>query len=779
MLLNFPDDILAPLKELSNLLFTLDVKGKVAAGLILMMIGAGCEGLFTLYRYFLGRRLRRRVEDDHFTPAYIQDRVVDCHEPYIRPHCQDINPADQNSGAKRKRIFAEIDDLLRPPLPTRLTFILGDTGMGKTKFLDRYYARLWKSSRRCKRFKPVIIPLNSDIADDLIERISPDAQSRTLLLLDALDEDKAAIDNFPNRLAELVSLADRFYAIIITCRTQFLPVLEDKDQTANRLYLSLFSDWQVSRYIAKKFRIWWHPILRVRAEIATRRFRNLICRPLLLTYIQDIAPSSKNMKYSFQAYKVIVEKWLNREKSEKHTTIKPEILLCFSEDFAVRLFKNKQDRVSTDQLQNMADQCGFGLVPREVRVRSLLHNDSAGNWKFAHESIMEYLLVFMASEGKNRTPWSDRPWTAQMREFARDMLISGQYRQFPGADLRGEDLTGADLSGVDLRGTNLTGTNLVYAKMDFANVSGACLDGTILHGLNLTKVRGLTLPQAVAANSDQMTTWPMRILNEYVRDVYSLAISGDGRSVVTVSSGGTLKVWNLTDCRQLPPLLLYHDGYVNGVALSGDGSLAISASSDHSLKVWNLEQGRELVPPLKGHTDSARCVALSSDGELCVSVSSDHTLRVWNVRERSERIPPLECQSGNIATIAISSDGKLVMAVSYDETIDIWKLDERRNIKSKKIAFGVVRNLALNVDARLVVSASYDGILRVWDIESGQERLRLNGHARAVTGITVSEGGHLAVYDSENRTMQVWFPPDDPKISNIELGASNTMQIAV
>jgi hypothetical protein len=703
----------------------------------------------------------------------------------------------------RKRLFKEIDDLLRSNPRPRIILTLADTGMGKTEFLKRYYAHCWRSKKRIQRFKPVILRLNSDSADSLIARINPDVQSRTLLLLDALDEDRAAIEDFPKRFAQLARVADSFYAVIITCRTQFLSgfasVQGEADQEVRRLYMSPFSDRQVSEYIAMRFRLWRHPILRIRSEIVTRRFRDVLCRPLLLTYIRDIASSSKEMKYTFQAYRVIVKKWLNRERKEKHTATLPDNLLCFCEDFAINLFTEGLDRIPLGQLQALADHCSVELIPREVRERSLLHNDTEGNWKFAHRSIMEFLLVIVASKGGNRTPWTDRRWTPQMRVFAREMLISGEYKKFPGADLEGEDLTGADLRDVDLCGANLCETllegvplsgailkdanlsraNLANTNMDFANVSGACFDGTVIHGLNLTKVRGLTLRQAASANSNWLTIWPVRTFQGYARDIYYLAISGDGRRVVSVSSGGTLKVWDICGGRQAPPLSLLHGGFVNAVALNSDGHFAVSASSDRLLKVWDLEKGCELPPSMVGHTDAVRCVALSSDGNKGVSVSSDHTLRVWNLSERCESIPLLECNSEGAAAISLSSDEKLLMAVSFDETLDIWSLEERRRIKSKKIEFGIVRHLALCANVGLLVSASADGTLGVWETESGQGRLELKGHSSAVSGIALSEGGHLAVYDSGSKAMRVWFPPDVPESSDVDLSVLNRMRKAV
>ena len=93
---------------------------------------------------------------------------------------------------------------------------------------------------------------------------------------------------------------------------------------------------------------------------AAQRFRDLMSRPLLLTFIQDLASSSEEPKYSFQAYRLIVEGWLGREKRKHGSTIQLEDLLRFSEDFAVCLFATGRDRVLTAELQSIAKRFHVG-----------------------------------------------------------------------------------------------------------------------------------------------------------------------------------------------------------------------------------------------------------------------------------------------------------------------------------------------------------------------------------------------------------------------------------
>jgi WD40 repeat protein len=69
---------------------------------------------------------------------------------------------------------------------------------------------------------------------------------------------------------------------------------------------------------------------------------------------------------------------------------------------------------------------------------------------------------------------------------------------------------------------------------------------------------------------------------------------------------------------------------VNAVAVSPDGRFIVSGSDDRTVKVWELESGR-LLRSLEGHTGGVNAVAVSPDGRFIVSGSSDRTVKVWEL----------------------------------------------------------------------------------------------------------------------------------------------------
>ena len=77
-------------------------------------------------------------------------------------------------------------------------------------------------------------------------------------------------------------------------------------------------------------------------------------------------------------------------------------------------------------------------------------------------------------------------------------------------------------------------------------------------------------------------------------------------------------------------MLTGHADWVRAVAVSPDGRRVVTASNDRTLKVWELESGRELQT-LSGNAGWVRAVALTPDPWRAVSASADRTLKVWEL----------------------------------------------------------------------------------------------------------------------------------------------------
>ncbi|MGH1362302.1 MAG: DUF1566 domain-containing protein [Calditrichia bacterium] len=399
---------------------------------------------------------------DHVTKMFFRpedfEQAASC---YVKPDCQDIDPAFGENQTERKRLFQEMDHWLQNAASSnKHILLLGDSGMGKSAFLLNYY---WRSVQNtaASDHKFILIPLL--ISND--ERFNLEAivegienKDETILLLDALDEDRAAwernikIENqskdpvtvkkdpqHRKRVYQLCKWADAFRAFVITCRTQFFPREEEVPDETGRLrfgpvggidgtkiyrfrrsYLSLFDEGQISEYLHKRFPD--DVSLAEKAKLLIEKIPDLTCRPLILSYLQDLVEEEKEYRYSFQLFEVIVKAWLNREIFDSNE------LYSFSKCLAIELFHNedKSDGGKSigflfAEIDEIAKKYDINLDTWQLTGRSLLNRDALDRFKFAHRSIVEYLYVVRWLEMTPR----ERPgvgWTDQMRRFLKDIL---------------------------------------------------------------------------------------------------------------------------------------------------------------------------------------------------------------------------------------------------------------------------------------------------------------------------------------------------------------------
>ncbi|MBZ5624484.1 MAG: TIR domain-containing protein [Acidobacteriia bacterium] len=245
----------------------------------------------------------------------------------------------------------------------------------------------------------------------------------------------------------------------------------------------------------------------------------------------------------------------------------------------------------------------------------------------------------------------------------------------------------------------------------------------------------------------------VRTLEGHSNAVLGVAVTADGKQVVSASGDKTLKVWDLETGRALRTLE-GHSNSVKGVAVTADGKRAVSASHDHTLKVWDLETGGALHT-LKGHRDSVFGVAVTPDGKRAVSASEDNTLKVWDL-ETGGLLRTLEGHSWNVCGVAVTADGERAVSASGDKTLKVWDLETGGALHTLKGHRDSVYGVAVTPDGRRAVSASWDTTLKVWDLESGRALRTLKGHSALVYGVAVTADGERAVSASGDKTLKVW-----------------------
>ena len=392
--------------------------------LLLTLLGSLLTGLWRLGHWIMRRRQQARIKKD-LHPYYSLEDIRKATEYYVPTHFQSNPPSDHHELIQASRVTARqrlipffLNEAFRPgATDQRFYIVLAGSGMGKTTFMINLYLRFLQRQRyRSQRFEIMLMPLGYPNLLDRIGRIRD--PEHTILLLDGLDEDQQAVRNYRERLDEILGKVQDFRVVVFTCRTQFFPSAEEEPretgvvrfgsqmgfQTFAKLYLAPFNEKDIHLYLNRRYR-WWHYEKKRKAKQIITRSPNLMVRPMILSYIDDLLEAQTSYTYSANLYEVLIQKWIDREAirvpEEQRATFRQE-LYRFSREIALDMYAKRKLRrglyIEQEKIRPFADKHRIQLQEIEMQSRSLLNRNAEGQYKFAHKSILEYFLALEALE---------------------------------------------------------------------------------------------------------------------------------------------------------------------------------------------------------------------------------------------------------------------------------------------------------------------------------------------------------------------------------------------
>jgi WD40 repeat protein len=114
-------------------------------------------------------------------------------------------------------------------------------------------------------------------------------------------------------------------------------------------------------------------------------------------------------------------------------------------------------------------------------------------------------------------------------------------------------------------------------------------------------------------------------------DVSCLAWPEDGKTLISGSDNGKIRIWNTTTWHQIA-VLTGHTGAVSDIAVSPNGRILASASwaPECTTRLWNLENGEPISSPIQSD-NGIHCVSFSADGKLLATGCCDSNAYTWDV----------------------------------------------------------------------------------------------------------------------------------------------------
>ncbi|WP_437492801.1 pentapeptide repeat-containing protein [Sorangium sp. So ce1014] len=770
------------------------------------------------FRGYLAWQSARLERDPTYPPAlYVDQRIALTmgQEEALRERALDA--------------FAELLDAEH----SRFVLVLGDFGTGKTFLLHELARRMGKSGGP---LTPVLIEMRAlEKARDLNALIAQHlalaglgkidlpafrhmlAEGRIALLFDGFDElaFRVTYDRAVEHFDTLIQAAQGKAAkVVVTSRSQhFISEQQVRSALAERAALLPgyrlarllpFTGAQIRRFLVNRLGTEEVADERMRQLADVKDLLGLSANPRMLGFIAEIeeaqlrqARAGDGEITSAGLYRLLLDRWIVWEYERAHPKgAQPGLSVAQRwravTELATRLWQRTEQSVSIRELpaELIAALQALGrheldldVTRHQIGSGTLLVWDDQENFRFIHQSVLEWLVAREAAEEAQRAgeaaALAQREVSDLMADFfgalagreaaaawARRALggafgavaagnalrIDGRMRlgvsermNLAGADLRGQDLSGKDLSGCDLRGADLREAMLVGANLSGAQMAGAQLDGADLSGAALCGA-DLTGATAVRGRLVGADLTGARLASMKLRGAKLVGARG-----AHLDGGDTFGAAMPATARFEPTWV--QGSRCNTVAISPDGTLLASGHAGW-IVLRELATGTALRV-LTGHSAWITSIAFSPDGDTLASGSDDCSVRLWDV-STGNVLGVLKGHSRDVTTVAFSPDGEWLASGAHDATVRLWQVGTFRQLSVLQGHLDGVTSVMFSPDGEVLASGAHDATVRLWELSTGDMLRMLSGHRGGVLSVAFSPDGEMLASGSLDYDIGLW-----------------------
>jgi WD40 repeat protein len=302
-------------------------------------------------------------------------------------------------------------------------------------------------------------------------------------------------------------------------------------------------------------------------------------------------------------------------------------------------------------------------------------------------------------------------------------------------------------------------------------------------------------PLLAAQTGTELTLWntadpdrPKRLARlpvEGSEATFSVAFSGDGRTLASGSDKGRLRLWDVSDPARpelraqrtvadadLISLAFTRDGHH---LITGNGSEPGSDGRSAQVRLWDLADPARPVLRDTERADSVTSVAAHPRRDLVVSNGGGGKTAWWHVVDRRElrRVPAEEHRDswgdyGGMPQLAFSPDGRVLAGADRD--VGVRRLDataepaELARIEAELSGLSAgqpVQSVAYSPDSRYLAAGEAGGEIRLWTEHAWAPALPgyLPPHEMGGTSPVSADGRLLITKESEpddSATTRIW-----------------------
>ena len=345
----------------------------------------------------------------------------------------------------------------------------------------------------------------------------------------------------------------------------------------------------------------------------------------------------------------------------------------------------------------------------------------------------------------------------------------------------------------------------LLGRRSFLEVTAAATVGAL--GASLSKAAENQQGQGKSASDSNGS----QTVYAHEKSVKCLAISPDGKLLVSGGEEGKIKLWALpngafqqvlSDCGAAVDSLVFAEGGKSllsgsrksrknivlwslpeakeksafGVEPKGDLPLSLdvplgqnilaSGGRDNVLRLWELPDGRTLNA-LRISSDARPLkVLFLPDGKTLASLDGSGRIAFRSVEDlvTQRTLPTSDVDLPGFLCFAVSANGETMFAGRKNAVIEIISVTKGLVTQSLRGHSDGVNCLAVSSDGSILASGSDDTTIKLWSLPDGALKATLSGHVKKINAVAISPDGKLLASGSDDRTIRLWSLPQGKQL---------------
>jgi serine/threonine protein kinase len=265
--------------------------------------------------------------------------------------------------------------------------------------------------------------------------------------------------------------------------------------------------------------------------------------------------------------------------------------------------------------------------------------------------------------------------------------------------------------------------------------------------------------------------------------VYSVALSADGKTLATGDANGTAYLWAAGTGQQTAAL--GEGAPVFAVVFSPDGALVATGDGSGRTRLWQTETGQLVGTVTDPGGTAVNSVAFSPDGKTLATGDKNGHAYLWAVSAGGHTTALAgtlaDPAAAGVWALAFSPDGKRLAAGDFVGRTYLW--DIAASPASQAGQFVVpggkyVTSVAFSQDGRTLATGNLNGTVYLWTVATGTSTVI--SEPGIVWAVAFGRDGALAIGDHDGRTYlrDVATGPDSAILTDPASGSQGVGAVA-